>query len=258
MNTSDDGAVAHYNGLLLSVQHRFSHGFSFNANYTDSYCVSDTEFGAALATPANSQPFNRHADWGPCVFDTRHNFNTSFVAISSVKGSNLWMNRLLSNWQAAPLFHVSSGQPVGTTTGKDNSLTGLNNDRPVQVLSDPYPTTHACALAPFCVQWLNPQAFQPNALGTYGTLGRNALRGPGSFNVDLGVSRIFKFSERYSLQVRAEAFNVFNHSNFVGGISPAGQPSFSTMSTNLSSSTYGQVQAAFDPRILQFAMKFAF
>ena len=50
--------------------------FTFLANYTDSNCISDADFGAALAAPANSQPFNRHADWGPCVFDTRHNFNT--------------------------------------------------------------------------------------------------------------------------------------------------------------------------------------
>ena len=83
INTTDDGAVAHYNGLLISMQHRFAHNFTFLANYTDSHCVSDTDFGAALATPGNSQPFNRHADWGPCVFDTRHNFNTSLVATSA-------------------------------------------------------------------------------------------------------------------------------------------------------------------------------
>ena len=77
-------------------------------------------------------------------------------------------------------------------------------------------------------------------------------------NLDVALSRIFRFTERYSLQVRAEAFNVLNHSNFVGAISPAGQPGFTTMSTNLSSSTYGQVQAAFDPRLLQFAMKVFF
>ena len=71
-------------------------------NYTDSYCISDTEFGAALATPGNSQPFNRHADWGPCVFDTRHNFNMTLTATSKVHGASVWTNRLLSNWQAAP------------------------------------------------------------------------------------------------------------------------------------------------------------
>ena len=167
------------------------------------------------------------------------------------------MNRLLSNWQVAPLFHAASGQPLGTTVGKDNSLTGLNNDRPVQVLSNPYPASESCSFAP-CVQWLNPQAFQANALGTFGTLGRNALRGPGNVSFDVAVSRIFKFTERYSLQARAEAFNLLNHANFVGAISPAGQPSFTTMNTTLSSSTYGQVQAAFDPRLLQFAMKLSF
>ena len=84
------------------------------------------------------------------------------------------------------------------------------------------------------------------------------LRGPGNVNVDVALSRIFKFKERYALQVRAEAFNVLNHANFVGAISPAGQASFTTMNTTLSSSTYGQVQAAFDPRLLQFAMKLSF
>jgi hypothetical protein len=98
----------------------------------------------------------------------------------------------------------------------------------------------------------------PNALGTFGNLGRNALRGPGSVNIDVALSRIFKVKGRYALQIRAEAFNLLNHANFVGAISPTGQPSFSTMNTNLSSSTYGQVEAAFDPRLLQFAMKLSF
>jgi len=167
------------------------------------------------------------------------------------------LNRLLSNWQASPLFHAASGQPLGTTVGKDNSLTGLNNDRPVPILSDPYATRRSCSFAP-CIQWLNPAAFQANALGTYGTLGRNALRGPNNMTFDLGISRLFKFTERFALQARAEAFNVTNRANFVGAISPAGQPGVTTMNTNLSSSTYGQVQAAFDPRILQFALKLSF
>jgi hypothetical protein len=78
-------------------------------------------------------------------------------------------------------------------------------------------------------------------------------------NVDVALSRIFKFTERFSVQVRAEAFNIINHTNFVGGISPAGTvQSYTTMNTNLSSSAFGQVQSAFDPRILQFALKLYF
>jgi hypothetical protein len=76
INTSDDGAVAHYQGMLLSLQHRFSHGFTFGMNYTDSYCLSDTEFGAALATPANSQPFNGMPIGGR-MFDPPYNVSLS-------------------------------------------------------------------------------------------------------------------------------------------------------------------------------------
>jgi len=255
IDTTDDGAVSHYEGLLLSLQHRFAHNFTFLGNYTDSYCLSDFDFGAALATPANSQPFNRHADWGPCIFDTRHNFNASLVALSSWKSDNSWASRLLSNWQLAPLFHASSGQPLTVTTGHDNSLTGLNNDRPDQVMADVYPATQGCKSPP-CVQWINPAAFVPNPTGSFGNVGRNALRGPGTVNVDVALSRIFGITERFRLEARAEAFNIINRANFVGGISPAGTvAAFTTMTTNLSSSSFGQVQSAFDPRILQFALK---
>jgi hypothetical protein len=59
--------------------------------------------------------------------------------------------------------------------------------------------------------------------------------------------------------VRVDAFNILNHTNFVGAISPAGTVTgYATLSTNLSSSTFGRVQAAFDPRILQFSMKLRF
>ena len=264
VNTMDDGAVAHYNGLLLSLQHRFANNFTFNANYTDSYCISDTDFGAALATPANSRPFNRHADWGPCVFDTRHNFNTSLVATSSVKGSSKWINRLLSDWQAAPLIHAASGQPLNIVDGKDNSLTLLNNDRPNQVLADYRATNPICnnGTTP-CVQFLNRAAFVVTDPGTFGNLGHNALRGPGTVTVDMALSRIFRLTERFSVQARADAFNLFNHANFVGAISPAGTVSSyttfgNTSAGSLAASTFGRAQAAFDPRIIQFALKLFF
>ncbi|HLJ14726.1 MAG TPA: carboxypeptidase-like regulatory domain-containing protein [Bryobacteraceae bacterium] len=261
ITNADDGAVAHYEGLMLSVQHRFGHNYTVLANYTDSYCVSDYDFGAALAASVNSQPFNRSADRGPCNFDTRHNFGMSVVATSTVKG-NPWAARLLSNWQLAPLFHAASGQPLTVTTGADNSRTGLNNgsnDRPDQVLLNPYPANHNCAAASgTCVQWVNAAAFTPNPVGTFGNVGRDAVRGPGDVDLDVALSRMFKLTERFSLQARAEAFNLLNHPNFVGAISPAGQAAFTVINANLSSSSFGQIQSAFDPRILQFALKLYF
>lgn len=260
VNTADDGAVAHYNGMLASLQHSFSHNFTFLANYTYSNCISDADFGAALAGASNSQPFNRHADWGRCVFDTRHIYNTSFVSISSFKSGNAMLRNLLANWEAAPLIHLSSGQPLNVTVGKDNSLTGLGNDRPNQVLSNVFATNSVCSNGSTpCVQYLNPGAFAPNPLGTYGNLARNAIRGPHTLNFDMALSRSFQIRERFRLQTRADAFNVFNHPNFAGAISPPGTVTgYSTLTTGLSSSSFGRVNSAFDPRILQFSMKLYF
>ena len=100
-----------------------------------------------------------------------------------------------------------------------------------------------------------------NPIGKYADAGRNAVRGLGFFDVDVSLSRIFKMTERCSLQARAEAFNVLNHTNFVGQFAPAGQPAgatFGIASQILSASNFGQLTGAYDPRILQFAMKVIF
>jgi hypothetical protein len=257
IDTADDGAVAHYNGLIVSLQHRFAHNYTVLTNYTYSSCISDFDFQGALAGSTNSQIFNRTADRGPCIFDVRHNFNTSVVATSPAQ-HNVWANRFLSGWQIAPLIRAISGSPLNVTSGIDNSRTGLGNDRPNVALTDPYAPNPGCSPAP-CRLWLNPAAFTQNPVGTYGNLGRNALRGPNSFFFDTSVSRVFKVKERYRLEARAEAFNIINHTNFVGAISPAGGNTFTVATTNLrSGTTFGKINGAFDPRILQFALKLHF
>ena len=100
------------------------------------------------------------------------------------------------------------------------------------------------------------------ALGTYGNLGQNNIKGPGVFQWNVALSRTFSIRERKTIQVRAEAFNLPNHLNPTvpgGGSSPG--------SNSLSSSTFGQILGDIsgnngldsgDPRIIQFAMKFVF
>ena len=87
------------------------------------------------------------------------------------------MRQLLSDWQIAPLVHIASGQPLTPTTYKDNLLTGLTTNVPCRccAITDPRPEL---APAP-CYQWIDPAAFISNPPGTYGNVGRGALRGPG-------------------------------------------------------------------------------
>jgi hypothetical protein len=72
------------------------------------------------------------------------------------------------------------------------------------------------------------------------------LRAPGYFDVDVALTREFRFMERFTLQARGEAFNALNHPNFGGP------------NATLSSATFGQIRGARDPRILQASMKLIF
>jgi hypothetical protein len=96
------------------------------------------------------------------------------------------------------------------------------------------------------LQWFDTSAFVVNTLGTYGTTGRNSLRGPGSTTLNLGLHKDFPIRESLKVQFRFETFNALNNVNL-------GLPN-----GNRSSNTFGRITAAGDPRILQFALRVAF
>ena len=94
--------------------------------------------------------------------------------------------------------------------------------------------------------WLNKAAFSTPANGTYGNLGLNNIKGPGNFNVDMSLVRIFKARERISLQIRAEAFNLPSWVNF------------SNPTSALNSNLFGTITSDDAPRIVQLAGKIMF
>jgi hypothetical protein len=236
---SDQGGNSSYNGVLFSIQHRFANNFTLLTNYTLSHCISDLDFTGELAGSAYQNPANRAANRGDCNLDVRHTSNTSLVAISPGIGSG-WVRRFAKDWQIAPILSIRSGSALNVTTGTDNSLTAVGQDHPNQVLLNAYPANQNVTT------WINRSAFLANPTGTFGNVGRDTVRGPGSVNFDLSFSRIFRFTEQMNLEARAEAFNAINHANF-------GNPT-----TNLNSSNFGRILSANDPRILQFVMKFHF
>ena len=239
IRSTDDGGNANYNGMLASVQHRFSHGFTLLANYTWSHCLNYGDPNGNLGNGVYQDDLTRKPEYGSCGWDITHMFNTSVVVLSPVRGSG-WAGRLLGSWKLAPLVRATTGMPINVTSGRDNSLRAVGKDRPNQVLEDPYPDTRSPS------QWIIPTAFVPNPTGTFGTLGRNALRAPGALRVDAAFSREFPITERLRLEARGEGFNVINHANF------------NAPSTTLSSANFGRITSAGEPRILQFALKLHF
>ena len=237
---ADDGISSNYNGMLASVEHRFAQNYTILANYTWSKCLGIAPV-TSLGGGVVQDPSNVRGDYGPCTYDAPHLFNFTGVYVSRF-GQGGILSSLLSHWNVAPLVRYQSGLPVNPTTGKDNSLTGVGNDRPNVISNHAYNGAEHGKL----YQYLNPNLFTPNAIGTYGNAGHYSLRGPGFFNVDMALSREFRLRERLALHVRAEAFNLLNHPNF--GLPIA----------NISSSNFGQITTANDPRILQGSMKLTF
>jgi hypothetical protein len=239
ITSMDDGLTTFYNGLRLSAQHRFADHFTLLSVYTWSHCMQSAEtMGNRLSQGSNQyQNVNyRDGDIASCDADLRHNMVTSLV-YETPKMANRALNELAGHWQLGTLLTWRSGFLFTPTTGVDNSLTGVGQDRP-NVIGAPYLRDG--------LTWINPKSFVANALGTFGNAGYNSLKGPGFFGIDANVSRIFHITERMQFQLRFEFFNPLNHTNLnnpVGG---------------MTSSAFGKIQSAADPRILQFAGKFSF
>jgi Carboxypeptidase regulatory-like domain len=233
----DDGANGSYNGLLLSANHRFSSNFSMLLNYTWSHCISDGDAASEIGG-GYQNPNLRAAERGNCVVDIRQIFNASMVAVSPRMGGR-WTRRVLGDWEVSSILSKRTGFWFNTTSGRDNSLTGINADRP-DVIADSHLSE------PSLAAWFNTAAFRSNATATFGNSGRNNLEGPGGFTLDAAVMRKFAITERHGLQLRAEAFNVLNH------------PVFSNPRTSLTDSNLGRILGANDPRIMQFALKYVF
>jgi hypothetical protein len=254
VNEIDDGGTGTYDGLYLSAQKRLSQGVSALANYTWSHCISDVFEPQLGIANANNLPGDRRAFRSNCqVSDQRQVFNASVVA-KTPRFSNTILRDVASDWQISPLMSIHSAQLFSVTTGIDGALTGQPTQTP-NLCGNPYPANQSVN------NWLNPAAFCAPVPGTYGNLGLNNLKGPGIFQFDLALTRIFAIKEKRSLQLRAEAFNLPNHLN--PAIPGTGNP---VLSTTNSASFYRITQdisgtgglTAGDPRILQIALKFLF
>jgi len=197
-----------------------------------------------LGIPAQYEyPGMRSFYRGNCNADRRHNFNMSTV-YETPRFSNGTLRALASGWRISGIARYLSGQYLTIASGIDTSLTNaLGGDRANQVLPDPYAPNKGFT------QWLNPRAFAQPADGQFGNMAVNNVLGPGNIRIDMGLTRSFRVRENQSLEFRAEAFNL---PNLVNLNNPA------AANLNVNNQQFGKITTVGDPRILQFALKYAF
>ncbi len=245
LSTESPIGYSNYAGGQVTYNHRLTHGFDINSNFTSSKCIDNGSnpgsTGANVAGNIDLDPSNPAFSRGRCDFDQPFNFrNTVIYTAPKLAGNGFLLRNAVGGWQVSGRFIFDSGQPFSVSTeSSDNSYTGTNVDRADIVAGQPVYSNGR----------LNYAAFRLNAAGTLGNSGRNAYRTAANDQVDNALMKTFALTDRYGLMFRAEAFNVINHPNYYA---PVNNLDTST------AATFDTYQQARDPRQLQFAFKFIY
>jgi hypothetical protein len=260
LETYTNNGFSNYNAGTLTLRRAVSNGWGFDFNYTlghalDNGSSSETSGGAAL-----QDAFNPRAYYGSADFDSRHTVTADAVVQLPVgKGkmflSNLpgWANQIVGGWQATTLVTFRSGTPLTVSAAGDYNV---NYEYSSFGQLAPGASVPASSLG-FDTNGIPSIFANPNAVNSFvesnpGVVGSRAiLRGPHFFNTDMAVSKAFTLPwENIRLNLRAEAFNVFNNVEW-------GTPSTSLANPTTFGEITGYASGA-APRVMQFALRIEF
>jgi hypothetical protein len=249
-----------FEALQLNVRRAFQSGFLLSSNFMWSHSINDGSIGGGESdTPQDS--FCRSCDKASSDNDVRLLFNLSavyqlpfgkgkpYVSHPGIAGS------ILGNWELSAIGTAQTGLPVNITIDRSNgSVPGLfsisGEERPNYVSG--VSLTPANGSTP--TNWINTAAFSTPAAQTFGNLGRNAFRAPGISQLDLGLSKYVSITERTSIRLRADAFNVFNRAQFGAPNADLSNSNFGVITTTISNYATGRGT----PREFQLSAKFIF
>jgi len=248
-------SLSRYNALQIKFLQRFDRGISVLSSYTYGKSTDDASgFFSSTGDPNFPQDsHNVEAEYGRSSFDIKHRFSTSFSAELPFGRGKMWfsdsgvLSAILGDMELQGIVSLNTGRPftVALLPEFDNSNTGRStlgfgaNDRPNLIANARLDNRTAD-------RWFNTAAFAIPSFGSFGNAGRNILDGPAYQNINLGLLKNIAFSGDRRLQLRAEAFNLFNHTNFNLPDAYVGSP------------TFGRIVSADSPRRCQFGVKLFF
>lgn len=236
-----------YQAFQVTVDKRMSRGLSMLMGYTWGHAIDTVgnDFGGGAGTPQDIR--NRAADRGNSAFDIRHRLTLSSTYILPFGKGQAFLNQggisnmILGGWQVNNIATFQTGLPF--TPGLANPNTnGAGGSRPDRNGSGALGSSERTLQ-----RWFDPSVFSRPTDIRFGNAGRNILTGPGRVNFDTSLFKDFKFKETFGLQLRAEAFNLFN------------TPQFNLPDATIGAATAGLISSTVgNPRQLQVALKLVF
>jgi hypothetical protein len=251
---SDWSGYSNYNALNAKLEHR-----ARNALVTLAYTWAKSTDSKSAAAGIGSSGFNgwqgflnNHdpkRDHGLSDFDVDHRLVGSFVynlpfgqGEKFASDAGRAKNALVGGWQVNGIYTWQHGFPITVTAQDLGGVLDTFGTNRANLVGDPKLSGSSQTID----KWFNTAAFEQPALGQFGNVGRNTLRGPSTNNWDLALFKNFDLPKDMKLQFRLESFNAFNH------------PQFNDPDTNVSSPRFGVIGSAKPGRINQLGLKFIF
>lgn len=274
----DNTARYNYNSLQFEVRKKFSQGLALQANYTFQKTLTNAPGTDQRRFEFQLDPNRDFLEYSRATYDQTHVFNMNAIyELPFGKGKYFltdagpFLNRLVGGWQLNSIVSIASGAPFGifdprgaySTTARStrNTATSSLTKEEIKNLVGLYNTPNG-------IYYINPAVIDPNTgrganginspafagqvffntqPGQVGNTERFFLNGPMYFNIDASLFKKINITERVNVQVRAEAFNLLNHTNFFLGQAPS-----------INSATFGKITQTFSPRIMQFGFRLEF
>jgi hypothetical protein len=246
---------SNYHSMQVSARRRFGGASQMQVAYTWAKNLTNSQNDRSTSP---QDTYDIGSEMSRAALDRRHVFTLNYVyELPFFKDQKGFTGMLLGGWQASGIITLQTGLGfTATTSNWDPAGSGIINANPAarpDQLCDPNANA-----AHTRDQWVTDQCWfdttfpittdtRPWAANRFGSGQRNTIEGPGTRRVDFTMSKNMRFSERFSLQLRAEIFNIFNTTNYRGFVS-----------TNITSGSFGVIGTTRDPRQMQFGAKLNF
>ncbi len=242
----ESNSNSNYNSLQATLNKRFSHGLQMLLSYTWSHSLdyySGSDVSDVTLLPGDM--VNEQHNYGSSDFDRRHRFVGSYLynLPDAYHGGSAFAKRLVNSWSVSGIVTLQSGSPFsiyGSNSAFEATQADLATGRTVQSAIKSGDVKDRLGA------YFDTSAFvQPSALGDFGQLGRNIIRGPKQIDTDLSIIKSIPVTESQHAEFRAEFFNLFNNVNFANPVNI------------VSSANFGQIASTTTgPRVIQFALKY--
>lgn len=240
-------AASDYQGLQVALNRRGDNNVSFGLSYTLSRSRGDADSEDSTSSASLAQdPRNQAAEFGYQDFDRRHVLTVNYLwYLPWFKDQRSLAGLMLGGWQVSGITKYYSGRRLNITAGTTSTIFGDTITKRANLVAGADPNS-APEGGRSATMWLNRAAFSVPASNQLGDLRRNAVQGPAFLSTDLSVFKNVRMTGRWKLQLRAEAFNVFNQKNY------------RRVETSLTSANFGRVTEYETQRIFQFGAKVSF